>query len=423
MRIIILRIITFLSFFYHIYPQALDMAGSSYIIMAGPVGLMLYAYHRFPFKEVIFVFLMGILFYFYYYICAYVNVSNDGYIFGYFRSQIAWFFSAYLCITLMFLAHDKPNLETLAYYIVFAMFAQSVISVGMTLNESVKDFFFAIQSKADYNEMKMDMSEGQRIVGYGTGFFGAGAVYGFGLIFNAYLLVKAKLDRNRFILLAAVFCFIFYVGLFTARTTVTGLAIGLALIGTLYFIDSHTDKKRIRTFLIVVVFLAASGYSLSYIYFPSMTDWAFELFENFIETGELHTKSSNDISGMFYAPKDWQTQIFGTANMGITGSDVGYTILLFFVGFPGTILFFLYQLTPIWLSQTKDWTVNILGLALFLQLLVLNIKGFIDMSFIGFLYFFFFMFYKYYIYQPKAYMIKKEKWIQYQRQQQIAQQK
>ena len=413
MRIIILRIITFLTFFYHIYPQALDMAGSSYILLAGPVGLALYAYHRFPFKEVIFILLFGVLYYFYYYICAYVNGGGDGSLDYYFRSQIAWFFSAYLCISFMFRAHENPNLETLAYYIVFAMFAQAVISVGMTLNDSVKDFFFALQSKADYNEMKMDMSEGQRIVGYGTGFFGAGAVYGYGLIFNAYLLVKAKLNRNQFILLAAVFCFIFYVGLFTARTVVTGLTIGLALIGALYFIDSNTDKKRIKTFVIVVIFLAAAGYSLSYMYFPSMTDWAFELFTNFIETGEFKTKSSNDLSGMLYAPQDLMTQVFGTADFGITGSDVGYTILFFFVGFPGTILFFLYQLSPLWLSRAKNFSVNVLPIALAIQLFALNVKGFIDMSFIGFLYFFFFMFYKYYIYQPKVYQIKKEKYLQY----------
>lgn len=408
MKDIVLKIITFLAFFYHIYPQALDVGGRSYIIVAGPLGLAFYLYHRAPFrKEIISLLLIYAAFVFCIYTSGYLNDTFSPFIDSYTRSQMAWIFSAYLCMLLLFTTHKNPTIETLAYYVTFVMLAQAVISVTMTLDETIRSFFISLQLKADLSELKMDMSEGQRIVGYGTAFFGAGAVYGYGLIFTAYLLVKAKLDRIKFILLAAVYCFIFFIGLYSARTTVTGMAISLAMIGILYLMDHRTEKKQVLNLIFIMVILSVIAYSLTIVYFPTMSDWAFELFTNLIEKGEFSTKSSNDISSMFIAPDRLEDILYGTGSFVFFGTDVGYSRLLFFIGYPGTIIFFLYQMSYIRISFTKDWTVNILGCALIVQMLVLNIKGWIDLTFLGTLYFMFFAFYKYYIFQPKLYMRRK----------------
>ena len=90
--------------------------------------------------------------------------------------------------------------------------------------------------------------------------------------------------------------------------------------------------------------------------------------------------------------------------MGFWGSDVGYSRLMFYVGIPGTILFFLYQLFIIKLSSTKDWGVNVFSLTMFLYTMALNFKGWIDLNFVLYGIFFFFMFYKYYIYYPQVRM-------------------
>ncbi len=389
--------------FYFVYPQALQVAGSSFILFSGILGLALYMYHKFPFKEVILAVaaLLGLLFIFY--TSGWVNSMDDPYTFGYIRSQIAWFFSAYLVIFLIFWVHKTPSFNLILVYIALAIGLQAVITFGMNINESIHDFFFSLQMQAEYTEEIMEEGGRQRLMGYGIAFFGAGAISGIGLIVISYLLMRMKLTNKSFLGLAALYAFTFYIGLFMARTTVIGAAIGFAIIGILYIWDNRSEKKQARAFFISSIFLMAGGYTLAMFYFPSFSDWAFELFINFTKTGKFQTRSSDGLDEMFLIPKDLHTLFFGTGRMVFFGTDVGYSRLLFWVGVPGTLAFFVYQMFIIKLSYTKDWAVNIMPIAIFVYTLALNIKGWIDLNFILYIFFFYFLFYKYYIYYPKLY--------------------
>ena len=386
--------------FYHIYPQALDVAGSSFIFLSGLLGLALYAYHKFPFKETLMVIssLLGLLFIFY--TSGWLNERDDPYTFGYIKSQVAWFFSAYLIIFTIYKIHKRPSFNTLLLYIAIAIGLQAVITFGMNMDESIHDFFFSIQMQVEYTEDIMEEGGQQRLMGYGIAFFGAGAVSGIGLILISYLLMRMKLNKKGFIALAALYVFTFYIGLFMARTTIIGAAIGFLVIGVLYIWDHRSERKQARAFFVSAVFLMAGGYTLAMFYFPSFSDWAFELFINFMRTGKLQTRSSDGLDEMFLIPKDLHTLIFGRGRMTFYGTDVGYSRMLFWVGVPGTLAFFLYQMFIVKLSYTKDWAVNIMPISIFVYTLVLNIKGWIDLNLILYLFFFYFMFYKYYIYMP-----------------------
>lgn len=389
--------------FYFIYPQALDISGSSFILLSGAVGLGLYAYHRFPFREVIYV-LIGIgVMYFSFLTSNWINMNGDSYTTGYPKSQIAWLFSAYLIMFLIFTVHKKPTFNTLLFYIVAAIGLQSIIAFMMNLNEGINDFFFSLQMQAQYTEAIMEEGGSQRIMGYGIAFFGAGAISGMGLIVISYLLMRLNLKTKEFILLVSLYVLIFYVGLFMARTTVIGMAVGLAVIAILYIWDNRSYKKQAKSFIIASIFLMAGGYALAIFYFPSFSDWAFELFTNFIKTGKFTTKSSSGLNEMFIIPQDLHTLLFGSGNMDFHGTDVGYSRQLFWTGVPGTIIYFGFQYFVVRLSATKDWAVNILPLAIFVYTLVLNVKGWIDMNFVLYLFFFYFLFHKYYVYMPKLY--------------------
>lgn len=389
--------------FYFIYPQALDVNGSSFILLSGAIGLGLYAYHRFPFREVIYV-LIGIgVMYFSFLTSNWINMTEDSYTIGYPKSQIAWLFSAYLVIFLIFAVHKKPTFNTLLFYIVAAIGLQSIIAFAMNINESINDFFFSLQMQAQYNEDVMEEGGSQRIMGYGIAFFGAGAISGMGLIVISYLLMRLNLKTKEFILLALLYVLIFYIGLFMARTTVIGLAVGLAIIAILYIGDNRSHKKQVKIFLIATIFLMAGGYTLAIFYFPSFSDWAFELFTNFMKTGKLTTRSSSGLNEMFIIPQDLHTLLFGSGGMDFHGTDVGYSRQLFWTGVPGTIIYFGFQYFVVRLSSTKDWVVNILPLAIFVYTLALNVKGWIDMNFVLYLFLFYFLFYKYYVYMPKQY--------------------
>lgn len=387
--------------FYHIYTQALDVGGRSFIVLSGVAGLGLYAYHRFPFREVVYAVGGLAVMFLIFYISGWLNMTETYMMMGYPRSQIAWFFGSYLIVYLIFAIHKKPSLNTVLLYISAAVGLQALIALGMNLNEGIQDFFFSLQMQVEYTEDIMDEGASQRVMGYGIGFFGAGALSGMGLITISYLLMRMDLKPAGFILLVTTYVLIFYIGVFMARTTIVGMAIGLALIGVLYLWDNKANVKQAKTFFLSSIFLMIGGYFFVMATFPHFADWAFELFINFFERGELTTSSSSGLTQMFRIPKDLETLIYGTGSMDFDGTDVGYSRMLFWVGVPGTIYFYLFQLFIIRLYWTKDWGVNSISITLFIYVLVLNFKGWIDLNLALYIIFFYFMFYKYYVYLPK----------------------
>lgn len=394
--------------FYFVYPQALDIRGSSFISLSGIVGLAVYMFHRFPFREVVFILVAMFIMFFWFLTSSWVNNITDHFTTGYLKSQVAWLFTAYLIIYVIFRTHKKPTLNTVLLYIVGSIALQSVIAFLMYINDGIKDFFYSLQMQVEYTEAIMEEAGSQRLMGYGIGFFGAGAISGIGLILISYLLMRMRLNTKEFILLTSLYVFIFYIGLFMARTTVIGAAVGFAIIAILYLMDNRSLKKQAKVFFLSSIFLMAAGYTFAMFYFSSFSSWAFELFTNFFEHGTLQTKSSSGLTQMFLVPEDLHTLIFGKGEMGFWGTDVGYSRLLYFVGIPGTLIFYIFQIYIVKLSATKDWAVNIVAISMFVYTLILNFKGWIDLNLVLYLIFFYFMYYKYYVYMPKQYLkIKK----------------
>lgn len=389
--------------FYFMYPQALSIGSSSFVALAGLVGLAVYAYHRFPFKEIFTAFFGLALLFFFEFTIAWINNTGFSEPIGYARTQIAWFFTAYLVLLAIFSIHKKPTFNTFLLYIVASITLQSIIAFFMYINDDVQQFFFSLQMQIEYTEDIVAEVESQRLLGYGIGFFGAGAICGIGLIAASYLFMRMKFELKGFILLVACYVFMFYIGLFMARTTVVGMAIGILLIAFLYWKDNRSEKRQVKPLIIISILLMIGGYIFAMFYFSTFSDWAFELFTNFIETGSLQTKSSNGLEEMFVLPKDPHIILFGTGNIGFWGNDVGYTRLFYYLGIPGTIIFFLYQVFIIHLSKTKDWAVNSFAITIFIYTLALNIKGLIDLNYILYSVFLYFLFYKYYIYYPMIY--------------------
>lgn len=396
--------------FYHIYPQALEIRGSSFISVAGIIGLGIYAYHGFPFKEVIYVMVATFGLYFIFFTSAWYNGVNDDFGFDYIKSRVAWFFTAYIIVFLIFKIHKRPTFNTVLLYIVAAIALQSLCAFLMYVSEPIEKFLYSLQMQSgEYSKEIMNEVEGQRLMGYGIGFFGAGAISGIALILLSYLFMRMRLKTMEFILLVGLYVFIFYIGLFMARTTIVGMGVGFGVIAVLYLWDNRSVKKQAKTFVITSAFLMVAGYIFAMFYFSSFSDWAFELFTNLFVHGRLETKSSSGLSEMFLIPKELSVLIIGEGINTFFGSDVGYTRLLFYSGIIGTLAFFIYQLYIIKLSLTKDWGVNFVAISMFIYTLALNVKGFIDLNLILYLIFFYFMFYKYYVYRPNIYLENRDR--------------
>lgn len=403
------RLFLLLFVFYYTYPQALDTFGFSFIVLPGILGLGLYAYHRFPFKEVVYLILAYSVYALIVFITSYINMFDESFLFSYTKSQTAWLFSAYLIIFFLFRIHKNPTSTTVASYLMSAVLIQCICTVLIYMSPTAKEFLTSLELQVELTDAVRDEVGDSRLVGYGIGFFGAGFIAGYGLIFTMFVITQAnKLKKKAVLFLCLIYVFIFYIGILSARTTVIGAAFSIILLLLFYIRDYKKLKSKMSVALISFTFLLIIGSSVVYAYFPSMTDWAFELFTNFTEKGTLETKSSDGIGWMFVFPEDFHTFIFGSGSFLFTGSDVGYTRMAFYTGVVGMVVYYSLGMIIALLAFTKDWYTNTLLTLIVLFGLVINVKGFTDMHSVLFLFFMYFMYYKYYVYRPKLYKQRSE---------------
>lgn len=395
-------IILFIFIFYILYPQAISFFGFSFLFTAGILGLGLYLYNGRPFSEIMIlafayfpIVIMG-------WITTYLNSFNDPYLFDYTKSQIAWLFSSYLAIYFFFIIHPKGSFILLLYYLIGAVLAQCIISVIMHENEAARNFFNSLQMTDTVSQFKRDDTEGQRLLGYGVAFFGAGVSCGCALIFLVYIALKKQLNLIQLVVLGAVYCIILYVGLLSARTTSIGLFASVILAVILIFTGNARKQQAIKLLGIGAI-LGSIGSTLCYIYFPEFADWAFEGFTTYQTTGKFTTQSSEGLDDMFILPYTFDQWVYGWGHMEFWGSDVGFTRLLFWIGLPGTIFYFLYQFVLIKMSFIKDQAWVFTLLVIFAYNVSLNVKGLSDLNFFFYLLAFYFLHYRYYIYTPKLY--------------------
>lgn len=393
--------------FYYFFPQAISFFGFSFIFTSAALGLGLYVFNGFPFPEIIRIGLAYIPFALMCIFTGYIHNFTDPYLFDNTKSQVAWIFSAYLIIYIFFQVHPNGSFTTLLYYMIAVILIQCVIAVAMYMNPAVNSFFGSLQMIDSIKQAKMEDTEDQRLLGYGIAFFGAGIAAGSGLIFTAYVVMKNKYNLFMLIIWGVIYVAILYIGLLMARTTMIGMSASIILILILLFLGKNKGRSQLIKFLAAVAIFASIGYTLCYVYFPEFSDWAFEAFINYSESGEIRTQSSDGIENMFILPSNSNEWLYGKGWMTFWGSDVGYTRLLFYVGLPGTIAFFYYQFSLAKMAFTKDRGQSAFLLILIASVLALNVKGLADLNMFMYLFVFYFLHYRYYIYTPQLYRLGK----------------
>ena len=392
--------------FYYIFPAALPLFGYTFIFTLGILGIILYVSHKFPYTEVVPIWSVFATMFLWSLFCTFMNNATDSFIIDYTKSQMGWFFSAYIIIYVFFRVHPKPEFHHLLYYIIAAIALQGIISVAMYLSPEANDFFTSIHKTDELIDSKRNTTEGERLLGYGMAFFGAGITYGVGLILLSYILLTKKWNIMQIFFISLLYCFIFYVGIFSARTTITGAFASIILMAIILFVQK-TNSGQLYKFIFFSIALFAIGYTLCYIYFSDFTDWAFEAFINYQEKGEFRTFSSDGLDHMFVLPSNASEWIFGWGIGRFIFSDVGYTRLWMWFGLPGLCLFFYYQIMLIKPAFTRNTTLDLLLITLFIYNFVLNYKGLADINYFLLLFTFYFLYYKYYIYTPYLYKLGK----------------
>lgn len=286
-------------------------------------------------------------------------------------------------------------------YFLMTLVVQSVIAIVMFVNQPICLFLFDLQG-IDLTSRVIKMYFGVRLIGLGCFYFGAGAIYGLGLIAIMPFMLKAK-NKQQLIKLILLYVYIFIVGIFFARTAMIGCVFSIVYLIFCILIPKMCNKVFL-VFRQFIIYLTVFGIALVFIYtsFPKLQedygdiiDFGFEAFINLVENGELSTASSDGLTEYHLSiwPQNQKTYYIGdmrwTKGDSYYGdSDVGYVRLLFYFGVPGVILFLLYQYSIVRISGLifKERILSFFFFTVFFYALILLIKGYIDVASLIFIY-------------------------------------
>ena len=196
---------------------------------------------------------------------------------------------------------------------------------------------------------------------------------GFGVIHNegvTFLVAfySFLIYKNQSKILGLLFSPFIYVTALTSRMGIILIAIGQAFISPSKLIFSF-----FTIFILIFFLLDTSSGPLSE---------AFELYNNYINFGELSSKSTDAISAMQYIPDNFLSWVFGDgrffADAGFyMETDIGFSRIVFFGGIFGLIFYMLISLWPLFFIdfRNRDRLFYIFVLNLTIYFLLINIKG------------------------------------------------
>lgn len=228
---------------------------------------------------------------------------------------------------------------------------------------------------------------GNRPFGIGNyAFFGAGVYNCILLCLISYTIAYHKTKSIWFL-----FCYILVsiLGTIIARTTIIGIVLSF-FIFVLTKYGKRTVLKLGLSITLIWILLGSISFNKDVAAkIQTLSNFGFELFINYSETGRLQTSSSNYMfENMYTFPKNTDTWIIGDGRFRgsetsyYMNTDIGFIRLIYYFGLSGLLLFLFYQYYLI-RNAGQIFTSNkrIMMLLLFSQVIILNLKGFTDLSF------------------------------------------
>lgn len=295
------------------------------------------------------VFLFGGLFSVIYSVINLVAVeANDTYDYSYANyvmTYVTWVFSVYPAICAMRSVHGRVTITLIAYYL-------AGLSVFQCITGLLNDNFPACQDFTDSIVFTAkDFYESiDRMRCFSASLDPAGVRFALVLILIAATICmdeEVQQSKGKITLLFIAYMLISVIGNMVARTTSTGMAMGLLLLA----VKSNLVGLRVRTSMVktmsifamlLVIFGTLGGvlYNTSD-YFYSQLHFAFEGFFNLFEKGEFTTGSTEVLQTMWQWPEDNKSWIIGTGLYGgyKYGTDIGYCRLILYSGLMGFVTF------------------------------------------------------------------------------------
>ena len=271
---------------------------------------------------------------------------------------------------------------------------QSILIFLMLFNVPFREFSFSIINSPEREEVNARYG-GFRGLGYAASVtYDFAVLQSMALMFIPYLIVQAKSMKKIILLILSYFIIVGGV-LVSGRTGLLGVFLSVCLMAY-HSLDWSSNsvllsKNFLRSsyfYLFILAFLA-----FSYFFFLDETirlyleefvfPYAFELFINLFETGSAATRSTDNLSTMYF-PIEWDTFFWGDGYYNnpygagfYRETDAGYMRQVLFYGVFGSLLLYLFYIALAGkiLNHRLKRDYRIIFLSLILYLFIVQYKG------------------------------------------------
>lgn len=343
----------------------------------GIIGIVYFLKQRLKLRSKVFRYILG-MYCILFFVCI-ISGANTGFIDYSFEMLLIARIIFLLGFVFIYKTWKHLSLNQFLTLFIYISIVNNCIALLGFLIPSVNAAIIAIDPIGDFVATKF---EGLRFIGLGTyRYFEGGVVNILAIVSTFYLFSIKVFSLKRTCSLIGV---LLVLGLFIARTTIFGL------IGFIFLLSNEpTTRKRIwKLICICIITLPLFFIILDIIFHDNPTlHFAFELIYNIIDGKGIETESSNSLSYQYIFPDTLKTWLIGDGiwifkNAYYMHTDVGYSRLIFFWGIIGCIAF-LWSLLKIVGISTKHAPANakLLGYLSILIIVILNAKGFTDISY------------------------------------------
>lgn len=309
------------------------------------------------------------------------------------------FIASTFIVRIIYKNHYNNTSNTVIYAIYMSGFIHGVIMILSFLFPFFRNFLYSFVSLGNIGEIFVETMTRSPGLSSGGG-DSLSVIQAIALIFGMHYYFK--IEKHVSFIKSIIYLISFLVLIFSIFLSArTGLVILLfyLLFSLLIRIFSFFKKLSINQFflfkvsLISIILIIITPVFFNLIMESEYSRFgtrAFELYFNYIESGELGTSSSENLKNMYFLPQNKLHLWFGDGNFGRNGiysyipSDVGYVRMIFGGGIIGTTLMFiplLYIYILCFFHRMSNNTLSTLVTITILVILITNIKVFHYLAF------------------------------------------
>ncbi|MFC0321971.1 hypothetical protein ACFFHT_00075 [Gallibacterium melopsittaci] len=271
-------------------------------------------------------------------------------------TPIIYLFATYFFYRFAEHIYPKVDYQCLTAIWINTVVVQSILTLAVNILPFMQDILlWLIRYSEGRGLIVASLEQGNRFIGFGTQFFGAGIIYAFTIILLSFRLAQQQ-NGILFIRDLVILAVISLVGLLLARTVLVGIAIGgIIFCYQRYFRDYYRTALFCflllpSALLLLLIFLYAVlnnllGVDLLH---SKLFYFAAEIFINLFSGSGLETESTDILLEMYQVlPTTLRTWLIGDGfylaqnsidGLYYMGIDVGYLRIIFAVGIIGLLV-------------------------------------------------------------------------------------